>query len=434
MKKILIGMFITITLSFAESIGTDSQPGLESAPGGAVNSNFGTSIGMNQKTKLKTPIKNIFETTQWDLFLREFEINLKVGICCREGDPLSCLPGLKAKMIEPIGYFESTKKPLKFPFADIDLGGKADLAKGNSFFNVFEEGGGNRSVNYNVHMISLPILGNIFKKTMTTFCFDRGGLDIPYLSEFDPTWKKDFYFSKMVPHMIVMFSPQGLLSTVFSCIASEVSNSITMGQDGITGNFGRESMASFTSFEDRLSEKKNLDGEKMGEFTSASLEKMNLVRNTLYYADGCSGFGTIGGYVDGEDPILDATSTFHTVMNSLHGLSAMSPVGFFKKQSNVGLVMSEVPRELNINSIPDTMCRPKKFAMGIPSQYILQLAYPTVGSAREIGASAVTVSTAKNLPASDGTVYSVWKRRDYYAWAYFCPGASEFGEKEGKGK
>lgn len=424
MKKILISVLFSSLMLIAETTITDTQTGLDSSVG-VNNPNFGKSVGADKKTKLKTPIKNLFETTQWDLFLREFEINVKIGSCCKPHNPASCAVGLKAKMIEPVGYFEGTKKPLRFPFADMDLGSKTDVTKGNSFYQVFEEGGGNRSVNYNVHMISLPILGNIFKKTMTTFCFDKGGLELPYISEFDPTWKKDFYFAKMVPHFIAMISPQGLLSTIFDCIASEVANAITMGQDGITGNFSRESMSSFTTFEDTLVEKPNLYGEQTGDFTKASLEKMNLIRNTMYYADGCNGYNTIGGYVDGEDPILDVTSTFNTVMNSLHGVSVMSPVGFFKKQTNMGLVTSELPKSLNINSIPDTMCRPAKFAMGIPSQYILQLAYPVVGSARELGASAVTVSTAKNVPASDGPVYVVWKKRDYYAWAYFCPGNTE---------
>lgn len=429
MKKILLGLTLVGTLLFSETIISDTQAGTETS-GGVSNDNFGVSIGSDVKTKLKTPLTNLFETTQWDLFLREFEINIKkIGVCCKDGDPLSCAVGLKAKMIEPIGYFESTKMPLKFPFAGLDLGTKTDMAKGNSFWNIFEDGGAARNVNYNVHMISLPILGTIFKKTMTTFCFDKGSLSLPYISEFDPTWKKDYYFAKMIPHLINSFSPQGLLSTIFDCIASEIANSITMGVEGLTKTMSRESLTTFESYKQNVSNTDNLDN--VSNFTtdeeSVTLEKVNLIRNTLYYADGCSGFSTIGGYVDGEDPILDATSTFNTVMNSMHGVSAMSPIGFFKKQTEIGLVTSELPRSLNIDSIPDTMCRPKKFAMGIPSQYVLQLAYPTVGSARELGSSAITVSTAKNVPAAEGTVYVVWKRRDYYAWAYFCP-AGETGD------
>ena len=156
----------------------------------------------------------------------------------------------------------------------------------------------------------------------------------------------------------------------------------------------------------------------------------------MFYVDGCHGFSPIGGYVDGFDPIGDATLLFHGIMGVLHGASAMSPVPFLYKQTNAMLDTTALPNDVSaanadqaaayeakfsgLRNAIDTMCRWKPFLLPLPSQYLLQLAYPTVGAAKEVGAGGITVSTAKNIPGAKGSVYVVWDRRDYYAFAYFC--------------
>jgi len=185
------------------------------------------SIGANEssipgetRTKLKTPLMNIFQTTDWTIFLKEFKIELKLGFC---GEGLDRAIGLKAHMIEPIGYFENNKKPLYFPFADLDLGGNI-IKSGHTRATISSEGGRDEFVWS--HFIYVPIMGMIFKKKIPIFCFSRGDLALPLINEFMPPYSKDLMFKNMIGPMVFMFTPQGLVSTVLNCAATEGSNAI----------------------------------------------------------------------------------------------------------------------------------------------------------------------------------------------------------------
>lgn len=404
--KVLLSLVFISTLSFgAENVENNTEEGIDS---------FNDSITSTQSTKLKAPLLNLFESTQWSLFLREFEMTLEVDMCCREGDIFSCAIGFKAHMIEPIGYMETTKKPLKFPFADIDLGG--NITKGNSAFQHSEDTSNVRSVSYDAHFIYVPIMGMIFKKTMSFVCFHKGDLIIPYLSEFDPTYRQDVYYGKLIPHMLAMFSPQGLLSTIFDCMAGEIVNALVGAFDGERNYTGATNETLMSMDTDNAIENSN----QQGEASKATMKTMNLIRDTMYHVDGCSGFTPVGGYVNGEDPIQDATLIFHGIMSILHGASALSPIPFLYKQTNIHVNTAQFPRSSPVTAVLDTMCTWKDYVLPIPSQYLLQLAYPVVGSAKEVGSTGATVSTAKNVPAAGGSAFTVWVRRDYYAFAYFC--------------
>lgn len=409
MKKILgvIVLIFSVNLFAATNVENNTADGI---------SGFNNSITGAKSTKLKAPLLNLFESTQWSLFLREFEMSMEIGICCREGDIFSCAVGLKAHMIEPIGYMETTKKPLKFPFADLDLGG--NIVKGNSPYQVCEDTSCVRSVASDAHFIYAPIMGMIFKKTMTFVCFHKGDITIPYLSEFDPTWKQDIYYTKMIPHMIAMFSPQGLLSVLFDCVSTEIVNALVGAFDGERNytNASSQTLMSMDSANGDLIGNSN----QQGDISKATMEKMNMIRDTMYFVDGCSGFTPVGGYANGEDVIQDATLLFHGIMSLLHGVSTMSPIPFLYKQTNIHINTASFPKSAPTASVLDTMCTWKDYALPIPSQYLLQLAYPVVGSAKEGGSTGASVSTAKNIPAANGSVFTVWVRRDYYAFAYFC--------------
>jgi len=378
--------------------------------------------------KLTPPINDLFGSTEWTLFLKEFEMSLDFGICCKDGDSLSCAIGFKASMIEPIGYMEATQKPLRFPFADLDLGG--NIVKGGSLMQHSENTSSFRSVSADAHFIYLPIMGMIFKKSLKFVCFHKGDLLLPYMSEFDPTWKKDVYASKMIPHMVTAFTVNGLLSSIFDCLAVETANAIN-GFFGGDANMDPTQFSNYESAESFQTDGSPSNANRTNPTAAATVDSMNLIANTMYFIAGCSGFSPVGGYVDGEDVIQDVTLSFHGIQAMLHGVSALSPKPFLYKQTNAGFQFSDF-QKMNTGANPvDTMCIWKDFPLPIPSQYVLQLAYPTVGSAKESGVTGAEVSTAKNVPGSQNSVaYVVWVRRDYYAFAYFC-GEDKSGDKSG---
>jgi hypothetical protein len=428
MKKIIIlimSISIFLTLNATENIEDNTADGIGS---------FNDTVTEEESTKLKAPLLNLFETTQWDLFFREFYMKMEIAWCCSDRNPVDtseallrtgsgdkeCAVGFKAHMIEPVGYLETSNKPLLFPFSDIDLGG--NIVKGSSLYQQVENSAGMRTVAYDSHFIFIPIMGIIFKKNLKFVCFHKGDLVIPYMSEFDPTWKQDIYYAKMIPHMTALFTPQGLLSSIFDCLATEVANAILGWQDG----FGNPDI-SFESAESKSYHSHVENSNPPSEFEQGSLDKMNSIRDTMYFVAGCSGFTPVGGYVNGDDPVLDADLLFHGIMGLLHGASALSPVEFLNKQSNIHINSSSFPRSSPELNVLDTMCTWRRYALPIASQYLLQLSYPTVGSAKEGGSSGASVSTAKAVPGSKGAVYTVWDRRDYYAFAYFC-GDDEEGD------
>jgi len=378
----------------------------------------------NAKASLKAPLQDIFATHEMDLFLKEFKMTLHFGICCGNGErgnlsslvtDLTCRIGFKAHMIEPIGYLESTQIPLYFPFANIRI--KSNPIKGNTTFNTYEESAATRGQNYPVHFIYFPLYGLIMGKKLKFVCFHSGDLNFPYLSEFDPTWKNDVYFSKMVPFNTIMFTPSGLFTNIFDCIASEVAN-VTHGYSSMDNStFNQNFLDAAQGNYD--SQSFNKDGDP-----SITESSADMVRDTMYYSVGCMGFSTIGGYVQGNDPIADLSLLGHTIIGLLHSASALSPKEFLQKQTNAIFNQNAIP-----NSVPpgskgnlDTMCSPKRYPLPIASQYVFQLAYPTVGGAKEIGIVPAEYSTMKNRPGGAGSaVYVVWERRDYYAFAYVCP-------------
>ena len=378
--------------------------------GGVDSYNIGAnanSIPFSEKTKLKTPLMNIFSTTDWGLFLKEFKISLKIGFC---GSGLDMAIGLKAHMIEPIGYFETTKKPLYFPFADIDLGGNI-IKSGHTRATITGEGGRDEFVWS--HFIYIPIMGMIFKKKLPIFCFAKGDLSLPLINEFIPPYSKDLMYKNMIAPMVYMFTPQGLISTVLNCSATEADNvmhgnssaedlkkDISKDSNGVINNLGNTTKIS------------------QEDFQSKGEEYLKFVRDTMYYSVGCLGFAPVGGYIAAQDPGTDAELLLYEAINLLHGASSIMPAPFLYKQTNFSANLGS----RNNFAIPDTMCAPKKYPLGIESQYVPQRAFPTVGSAHELGSSPITTTTAANVPGSkDSFVFVVWQRRDYYAFAYKCP-------------
>lgn len=359
------------------------------------------------KAKLKAPIENIFNSTQWSLFLKEFEIYYEPKTC---GKGLDLSIGFKAHMIEPVGYFEITKDRFWFPFAKIKLGNANPQKAGNPRPGSVSEGG-RQSLVY-AHYIYFPIMGIIFKNKLPTFCFNGGTLDLPFISEFFPFWKRDMEFKNLIPQMIAVFTPQGLISGLFDCVATEASASLRGYVSGETVgdiNVSAGTMTTVTNIQDRDT------------LANKGISYLDFVRNSLYFNVGCLSFATVGGYVNGGDPMVSAEQLMYTVINLLHGASAVMPAPMLYKQTDFSIAQSTSTRR---GAVPiDSWCAPQKFPMAIESQYVPQRVYPTVGKGHEWGQSPVTTTNFANVPGShDDVVLLVWERRDYVMFAYKCPG------------
>jgi len=434
MKLLLLAIFLSVSalaiteneLSSAVTINEKNTPSSGEEVEASINVDGFSAPGspseleINEKQGkiLKYPLLDVIATTQWSAIMRELEITMDLGAC---GEGLKYAIGLDSEMIEFVGYYERVDKPLNFTFAGMSLDG--NIVKSNTARESSAADDSPRAQTTNSHFIKLPILGMIFKKKLSFWCLQEGILEMPYISEFEITYKHDFMNYKMIPQMIAMFSPDTLISTVFDCAAT-ISASILNGNAAV-------SEAAFKDFEqfESTTEKMvsdmdyNGDMDLMDRVKSDTKSILDGVRNTLYYIDGCNGFSPIGGYQSGMDPLTEGHNDFHGIMNILMGASLATNSETFKKQSN----FTYLPTSGNKKQPEpvDTMCHPAYFPMPIPSQFVLQEAYPVVGETKEVGQDGITVSTAKNVPGAEGVVFVVWERRDYYAFAYECPGSGK---------
>ena len=373
-------------------------------------------IADDEKTALQAPLFNLFKSTEWSLFVQEFEIKFDVGFC---GDGLDKALGFKAHMIEPIGYMETSKKPLFFPFAKLDLGGS--MIKSCNSRSAAKNDGGRDECYWN-HFVYAPIMDMIFKKKLKFVCFDEGSIALPLMSEFDPTHLKDVYNYKMIPHVMIMISPQAIISSILNCGATMGYSVIKGYATNTTGDseakFDSESWAN--SYEDPTQRYSNF--KEQSALKEKGLEYLAFIRNTMYYNLGCLGMHPVGGYVDGIDPGADGVLLAYGALSKLHGASALLQIPVLKKTTEFGMeLVTDIP---NAKSPTSTLCSAKSFFLPIETQYVPQRSFPTVGSAKEMGETAATSTTLSNHPASkDAYVYTLWQRRDYYAFAYFCNGS-----------
>jgi len=369
----------------------------------------------NRKKILKYPLTNLIKSTEWSKIMQEFEITMNLGSC---GTGNKWALGLAAHMIDFSGYFERVNTPLNFPFVGIKLGKKP--IKSGTPFESADANDDVRAQVTNSHYIDLPLLGMIFKKKMSFWCLGKGNISLPYISEFDVTYKKDYMYIKLIPQMLAMFSPDTIISGIFDAAATETAAVLYGNADA-----SEFDLSKFEKYEDKdsqIKESKENGGEDgtLSKLEHGTRDVVNGIRNSIYFIDGCNGFSPVGGYENGNDPIIEAHNNFHGISNLLQTASAISSVDFFKKQSNFSFF--QINGQVGSAKIVDTMCQPKSFPSPIPSQFGLQLAYPTIGTTKEVGQDGITTSTAKNVSGAEGIVFVVWQRRDYYAFAYFCPG------------
>jgi len=408
-KKLFLSLLLVATLSFAEE---ETIPDISYDE---LNSAF--TDPSSQEVMLHPMSENLIGSTAWFLIMSELEMTLELGPC-------NPIPGLKSHMIEPIGYLERVSSPLNFPFMGFQI--EANPVKFGDTHETGGETGGEsqRTQTAQAHFIYVPVIGMLMKKTMAFWCLHNGPIALPYLSEFDPTYKQDFLYLKMIPQMAAMLSPDVIVSSIIDCMATETAAALygfsveVAPPEGATPNSAVEDYDQ-QNFEDQAA----ANGESGESFVNSvkadTREIANTIRNSMYYIDGCNGFTAVGGYQDGGDPITDTHGEWHQMSVLLRGASAMSQTSFLDKQSEFAF---NGPAEGHLPTPVSSWCGPKEFPMPVPSETVLQEAYPVVGKPHEMGQTGIAVSTAKNLPASEGTVMVVWQRRDYAAFGYACPG------------
>lgn len=399
MKKIIIACSLIANLFAAETTSTEkSYSSIDE-------------IGTEDRTALKAPLQDIFSTTAWKIFLKEFEIGMKVGIC---GEKLTDKAfGFRTSMVEPFGYIETSIKPLYFPFAKLDLGGnilKTTPARAN---DVDEAG---RTASYYTHFIYAPLLGMILKKFPKFLCISGGSLVIPVISEFDPTTNNDLLSSKVFIQMAAMVSPQAIVSSILDCGATASYSAIKGYSTGSLGDNTKswDSVSWQESYEDPKEREEKFAS--ANELKTKGLEKLAFIRNSMYFNVGCLGYFNIADAVDGGDPIADANMLAYAVSSKLHGASTISQVPLLQK-------FTEFP------GYPSTLCKPIDYPLsGIKSQTVMNLAFPTTDGGKELGEVALNLSTFKNLlQGKDSTVYVFWQRRDILAGAYYCKNKMDNG-------
>jgi len=195
---------------------------------------------------------------------------------------------------------------------------------------------------------------------------------------------------------------------------------------GESGGMGSE-LTSFLDEQEAMNpniQNNNVKPSRSSNIMDDTEDFLNSIRNTMYWNVGCLGFAPVGGYIPANDPGTDADLIAYGFINLLHGASSVLPNPFLLKQTNfsiAGVPSTGDGRE--VTSL-DSMCSPQKYPMAIESQYVMQRAgIPSIGRAHSLGVSGIVSTTAANTPDSgDDWVNLVWQLRDFYAFAYQCPG------------
>ena len=377
--------------------------------------------GLEEVDNVVRPMDDIEKTTQWDLFFDQFVMSMNV-YWCEYG--YFEIPGLESRMVEPIGYFETTQKQYYFPFADIDLSDDFDMSTENlavtadpetgeiGALDFFKFGSTRKSVEEDSteggrddivwsHFIKFPIFGMIFgAESFSWACFTGGSIDVYFISELFPPYTNDVMYENIggTFQMVLMYGPTSILTSIIDCagaITVDTLNGFT--SIGVTehemGDF-MDGMSSYTV--------------SSGDYISTAEYWLNSLRNTMYWDVGCLGFSPMGGYVPAQDPGSDNELVAHGVIHLLHELSTL------KKQT-----------EFSFGIVPQwpTWCYAVPHAMIIESQYLLQRAgVPSIGHAHAFGMTPLlSTHLANNMVAQDDWVNLIWRYRDYAAFAYICP-------------
>jgi len=337
----------------------------------------------NSDKNMKSGLELLLTQYDWTVFWKEFTISGHLQWCGIDPKDLSKgMFGVRAGLIEPLYLVDVTTKNNKVQSLNVQIG-RERLDKSGK---TRKEGG-----SY-INIIKFPLMHQLFKNTNDNgvFAFEKGGLKITYLGAMDPKKWNDIMATSMIPERGIFFNLIGVLAGAGSCLANEALDLLSPSMKrGSTGKPLRD------------------------------------IIDSLYYSVGCVGNilpGTINSH---PDPLLSSIATLMSVMSDVHSLKgAVNSANVSSSNSNgslpsysVGMPKHRVKSVLNGHT-NDIYCAGVQNPIIPLTQYNIQLLYPTVKKATELGVSPVSYSFHAKDGSTNTIMYVINQRRDYAALAY----------------
>lgn len=257
--------------------------------------------------------------------------------------------GMRARIAEPITFLEFTNTPWNVVAIEKKFDKSITRKQGSSR-------GGSRNRRY-AHSIAFAPLGAL-NFIQDTVCFERfTSLSFLYWSEIIPTQTNDlmalFAQGSKGPFSKIWFNnPIAGMMCMADCVATTYNKTI----------------------------------------------------NSMHWCAGCAGTtanNTAYGSGRAESPLMGAHAQSLAVIDDLHY------GGLLAKVSNASFTYSPVKR------IPNSTCGPSYFPVAPKTQYALNLAYPTVWDATQIGKASFTWANFKNKSQTeDDVAFWLWAIKD----------------------
>ena len=300
----------------------------------------------------------------WGSFWEEFTISPSEWIMCKTSDPKKGMFGMAATMSQPLYLADVTTKNNKVNSIGMTLGNErldksGSHAKGGLYVNLFR----------------IPLMSMLLKKTSKgLFAFENSKPALVYLGMLDFKKWNDPLAASMIPERVLYSNLKGALASVASCTANTV-------LDSMSG--------------------KNKRSSGMG-------KALRSVVDFNYYSIGCLGMIPPGTVATHSDPLMTAKLVIASVLSDMHS----------KKGVAVSInVKHRVRSPLNGHS-KKILCHGIINPIMPPSQYTMQLLYPTVGPVKELGISPIEYSFKGRGQSGKNVIYIINERRDYAAYAY----------------
>jgi hypothetical protein len=216
------------------------------------------------------------------------------------------------------------------------------------------------------NIIYFPILGMILDENM--FCFEKGDMGLPYLSQFDPTY--DGVFSAdLFRDIALLFNPTSILLGVVDCASASASMLI--------------------------------DG------WDAARHKNDELRMVFPHYFGCWNTFSMGGWSQNPDPIIQGAT------GVTYGLAVLTRMGLLQKTAKIPGIDGVIA--------PDTMCGPRTSEIFMKPQWLFNLAYPAPSSFVPLGAVATEWAEFKNKPGTvDSSSFWIAQRKCFLFGAADC--------------
>ena len=301
---------------------------------------------------------NFYNNLDWSFFFDKLEFKFDVCQCDIE-DMGEFAAGFKVKMVEPIGFVETSNTPWHF----VGLGIKMD----KSFLRkqgISRDADNNMNFRH-AHFVIFPPLGWSIGLVQDYLCFERGGIfNLAYLSEVIPSYNNDVIAlieETAKPISKVWFAnPVAELACAVDCASSSI----------------------------------------------------GIPLNSLYWCDGCRGSVGAGdtGWAGSSNPHEAAESVAFRVINRMHAYGGMlkTKESFFA-YNPAG------------SSLKSTYCKARYFPLIIKDQYYIQLAKEDKSWDAEVfGKIRFHYDFKSTVTDEDANFFWLWRERDMCAGAMKC--------------